>query len=140
MVPILLSIAGALAGKAVVSAVEWMTEDKPAESAAVVKSDIKGTGFSQEATKVSISPEALQHVLFLQDQIRPMANGFHIARKIIQSFHRLRCLLGNTWCLLETVSFFITFFRICLFLITSHNRCVFLFPFQKQFFLFLQKL
>jgi hypothetical protein len=60
MVPILLSIAGALAGKAVVSAVEWMAEDKAAEPAAVVKSDVKGTGFSQEATRVSISPQATQ--------------------------------------------------------------------------------
>jgi len=29
MIPILLSVVGALAGKAVVSAVEWMAEKKP---------------------------------------------------------------------------------------------------------------
>ena len=62
MIPILMSIAGALAGKAVVSAVEWAMEDKPAEPA-VVKSDVKRTGFSPEATKVSISPEATQKAL-----------------------------------------------------------------------------
>lgn len=59
MIPILMSIAGALAGKAVVSAVEWMAEDKPTEGS-VVKSDVRGLGASGEATKVSVSPAAQQ--------------------------------------------------------------------------------
>jgi len=60
MLPILMSIAGALAGKAVVSAVEWMAESKTAEPGSVVKSDVRGLGLSNEATKVSISPAAQQ--------------------------------------------------------------------------------
>ncbi|MBL8706941.1 MAG: hypothetical protein JNM30_18955 [Rhodospirillales bacterium] len=59
MVPILLSIAGALAGKAVVSAVEWAMEDKPAETP-VQDAPVKKTSFTPEATKVSISAEATQ--------------------------------------------------------------------------------
>lgn len=62
MVPILLSIAGALAGKAVVSAVEWAMEDKPAETP-VQDTPVKKTNFTAEATKVSISPEAAQKSL-----------------------------------------------------------------------------
>ncbi|MCC6469021.1 MAG: hypothetical protein IT563_11935 [Alphaproteobacteria bacterium] len=60
MIPILVSIVGALAGKAVVSAVEWMAEDKPAQGGSVVKSDVRGQGLSNEATKVTISPAAQQ--------------------------------------------------------------------------------
>jgi hypothetical protein len=60
MIPILMSIAGALAGKAVVSAVEWLAEDKPAKPGSVVKSDVRGLGLSEEATKVTISPAAQQ--------------------------------------------------------------------------------
>jgi len=59
MIPIVLSIVGALAGKAVVSAVEWMAEDKP-KAGSVVKSDVRGVGVSDEATKVTISPAAQQ--------------------------------------------------------------------------------
>jgi hypothetical protein len=59
MIPIVLSIVGALAGKAVVSAVEWMVEDKP-KPGSVVKSDVRGLGISDEAAKVEISPAAQQ--------------------------------------------------------------------------------
>lgn len=59
MIPILMSVVGALAGKAVVSAVEWAMEDKPAEAAAQ-DAPVKKTGFTPEATKVSISAEAAQ--------------------------------------------------------------------------------
>lgn len=62
MIPILLSIAGALAGKAVVSAVEWAMEDKPGETPAQ-DTPVKKTNFTPEATKVSISPEAAQKSL-----------------------------------------------------------------------------
>jgi hypothetical protein len=60
MIPILMSIVGALAGKAVVSAVEWMADDKSSKVGSVVKSDVRGQGLSNEATKVTISPAAQQ--------------------------------------------------------------------------------
>lgn len=57
MIPILMSIAGAIAGKAVVSAYEWATSDDK-KPGSVTKSDVRGTGFTPEASKVTISPEA----------------------------------------------------------------------------------
>ena len=66
MIPILMSIAGAVAGKAVVSAYESIFESgdkkksEPEQSGSVVKSNIGGSGVSPEATKVTVSSAAMQ--------------------------------------------------------------------------------
>ncbi len=65
MIPILMSVVGAMAGKLAVSAYEALTDsaDKKAadtESGSVVKSNIGGAGLSPEATKVSVSSAGLQ--------------------------------------------------------------------------------
>ncbi|MCK6451907.1 MAG: hypothetical protein L6R19_13790 [Alphaproteobacteria bacterium] len=65
MIPILMSVVGAMAGKLAVSAYEALTESsdqKAAEpqSGSVVKSNIGGDGLSPEATKVSVSTAGMQ--------------------------------------------------------------------------------
>jgi hypothetical protein len=66
MIPILMSVAGAVAGKALVSAYEAMfeTSDKKKteadQSGSVVKTNIGGAGISPEATKVTVSSAGLQ--------------------------------------------------------------------------------
>lgn len=66
MIPILMSVAGAVAGKALVSAYEAMfeTSDKkksePEQSGSVVKTNIGGAGVSPAATKVTVSSAGVQ--------------------------------------------------------------------------------
>jgi hypothetical protein len=66
MIPILMSVAGAVAGKALVSAYEaWFEGDKKAATQAdsVVKTNIGGSGVSPEATKVTVSSAGMQKSL-----------------------------------------------------------------------------
>ena len=68
MIPILMSVVGAVAGKLVVSAYEAMTESSDKKTAdtqagSVTKTNIGGTGLSQEATKVSVSSAGVQKSL-----------------------------------------------------------------------------
>ena len=67
MIPILMSIVGAVAGKAVVSVFEAVTasdadkkKDSPSEPGSVVKSNIGGPRLSEDATKVTVSPTGTQ--------------------------------------------------------------------------------